>query len=164
MVLSIWRRLVVLLPLSLFLCALARPASPAEVAAFVSGGSPAEDWSRGLGGTFTIVLFNLVHGEGEVARQPGEADDTGLLTLSGKAYVGPSIGRFVPYAGFGAGIYHASLPGEGDDGTFASAFIGAKLKAPLGVFVRAEYQWLDMPTTASPRLEERLLVGVGIAF
>jgi len=158
------RRLLRGLTLVALLCLLARGASAAELTAFLSGGRPDAAWSHGWGGTFTITLLNLVHGEIEVAHQSGEAIDTSLLTGSAKAYLGPSLGRLVPYAGLGAGLYHETRPAGGDDGTLGSVFVGAKIKAPLGILLRAEYQWLDMPTTAPLRLEQRFFVGAGISF
>ena len=86
------------------LVASARAAAPAEVTAFISGASPGEAWGRGYGGVLTITLFNIVGGEIEGAWQGAELPSTSLFTLSAKAYIGPQIGRFVPYGGLGAGV------------------------------------------------------------
>ncbi len=158
------RRCIRTLPLAVLLCAGAGNASASELTAFISGGRPDAAWGGGYGGTLTITLLNLVHGEIELARQNGDAAGTSLTTGSAKAYLGPSLGRLVPYAGLGAGLYHEARPAGGDDGTLGSLFVGLKIKAPLGVLLRAEYQWLDMPTTAPVRLEQRFFVGAGISF
>jgi hypothetical protein len=148
-----------------FLCLLpARAASPAEISAFLTGGKPGETWKTGYGGMLTITLFNFVHGEVEGAYQGSELPGTSLFTASAKAYLGPSIGRFVPYAGLGAGVYLESLPIDDDQGTTGLVFVGAKLKFPFGLVLRAEYQWIDMPTPAAVQLDQRYFFAVGLGF
>lgn len=142
----------------------ARAASPAEISAFATGGKPGQTWKTGYGGMLTITLFNLVHGEVEGAYQSSELPDTSLLTAAAKAYLGPSIGRFVPYAGLGAGVYRESLPLDHDQGTTGLVFVGAKLKFPFGLVLRAEYQWIDMPTPAPVQLDQRYFFAVGLGF
>jgi len=146
------------------LVASARAAAPAEVTAFLSGASPGEAWSRGYGGVLTITLFNIVGGEIEGAWQGAELPSTSLFTLSAKAYVGPSIGRFVPYGGLGAGVYRESLPGSSDTGTLGLIFVGAKLKFPFGLVLRGEYQWVDLPLAAPVGLDRRYFFGLGLGF
>ena len=94
----------------------------------------------------TITLFNFVGGELEGAYQASELAETNVVSGAAKAYLGPSIGRFVPYAGLGAGAYRESLPGRSDQGTYGLVFVGAKLKFPFGLVVRGEYQWLTLPS------------------
>jgi hypothetical protein len=142
----------------------ARAASPAEISAFMTGAKPGEIWKTGYGGMLTITLFNLAHGEVEGAYQGSELPDTSLFTVSAKAYLGPSIGRFVPYAGIGAGVYLESLPIDDDQGTTGLLFAGAKLKFPFGLVLRAEYQWIDMPTPAPVQLDERYFFALGLGF
>jgi hypothetical protein len=141
-----------------------RSASPAELTVFVSSGLPTADWGRGYGGAFTITLFNLVHGEVEGARQASDLAGTSLLSLSAKAYAGPSIGRFVPYVGLGAGVYVEARPGGDDRGTHGVFFVGTKFKLPLGVLLRAEYDWVTLPAAAPVKLDGRLFIGVGIGL
>ena len=141
-----------------------RSASPAEISVFASGGTPTADWGRGYGGTFTITLFNLVHGELEGARQGSALADTSLLSLSAKAYVGPSVGRFVPFIGLGVGVYDERRPGAGDQGTLGLFFVGAKFKLPLGVVLRGEFDWITLPASAPVPLDGRFLIGVGIGL
>ncbi len=144
--------------------AASRSAAPAELSVFVSGGLPSADWGRGYGGVFTITLFNLVHGEVEGARQSSPLDGTSLLSLSAKAYVGPSVGRFVPFIGVGAGIYNEGRPAGDKQGTLGLFFVGTKFKLPLGVVVRGEFDWVTLPSDAPVSLNGRFLIGVGIGL
>ncbi len=146
------------------LFAAAGPVRPAEIGAFLSGADPGESWSIGWGGTLTITLFNLVGGELEGAWQPSELPSTSLLTLSAKAYVGPSFGRLVPYGGIGAGVYRESVLGDSDNGTLGLVFLGLKLKFPFGLVVRGEFQWVDLPTPAPVDLDHRYFIGLGLGF
>ena len=139
-------------------------ASAAEITAFATGGRPGELWTTGYGGMLTITLFNIVNGEIEGAHQGSELPGTSLSTLAAKAYVGPSIGRLVPYAGLGAGVYLESLPGDDDPGTTGLVFVGAKLKFPFGLVLRAEYQWVSMPDLAPVQLDHRYLFAAGLSF
>lgn len=144
--------------------ALARPAAPAEISGFVSGARPGEAWSRGYGGMLTISFFDLVHGEVEGAYQGSPLADTRLLTASGKAYLGPTLGRLVPYAGIGAGVYRESVASGSDNGTLGSVFVGMKVRFPIGLVLRAEYQWLDLPEPAPLQLDNRYFVAAGLRF
>jgi hypothetical protein len=151
--------------LLLLLCLLpARAASPAEISAFMTGGRPGEVWKTGYGGMLTITLFNFVGGELEGAYQGSQLAETSVVSGAAKAYLGPSIGRFVPYAGLGAGAYRESLPGRSDQGTYALVFVGAKLKFPFGLVIRGEYQWLDLPEEVLLPLDNRYLFAVGLSF
>lgn len=142
----------------------ARPASPAEVSVLLSGADPGEAWKTGYGGALTITLFNIVGGEIEGIWQGGELSDTSLFSLSAKAYLGPSFGRLVPYLGIGAGVYRQSVLAGSDTGTLGLVFAGARLKFPIGVVIRAEYQWVDLPLAAPVDLDHRYFVGLGLSF
>jgi hypothetical protein len=146
------------------LFAATRPATPAEIGAFLSGADPGESWSAGWGGTLTITLFNLVGGELEGAWQASELPSTSLFTLSAKAYIGPSFGRLVPYGGIGAGVYRESVLGDSDNGTLGLVFLGLKLKFPFGLVIRGEFQWVDLPTPAPVDLDHRYFIGLGLGF
>jgi hypothetical protein len=141
-----------------------RVASAAEVTAFFSGGSPGEAWTTGYGGMLTITLFNIVGGELEGGWQGGEAPSTSLFTLSAKAYVGPSLGRVVPYVGLGVGVYRESILDDSDTGTLGLVFAGVKLKFPIGLVIRGEYQWVDLPMAAPVPMDNRYLFGLGLGF
>jgi len=142
----------------------ARPVSAAELTVLLSGADPGESWGTGYGAALTITLFGFVGAEVEGIQQGSELADTGLFSLSGKAYVGPSIGGLVPYVGLGAGVYRQSLPGDSDTGTLGLVFVGAKLKFPFGLVVRGEYQWVDLPMATPVDLDHRYFVGVGLGF
>jgi hypothetical protein len=149
-----------MLAASLLLPATARSA---EIGIFLSGASPGDAWAGGFGGTLTITLFNVVGAEIEGAKQSGELDGA-LWTLQGKAYLAPSIGRLVPYVGVGAGVYLESRPGDDDQGTLGTVFAGAKLKFPIGLVVRAEYQWVSLPEAAPVPMDHRYYLGAGLGF
>ncbi len=155
----LWRVALVVLVLGA-----ARAASPAEISAFVVGASPSETWGTGYGGMLTITLFNIVNGEIEGAWQGGAAADTSVVTAAAKAYLGPSIGRLVPYLGLGAGGYRESLPTRTDSGSNGLLFAGVKLKFPFGLVVRGEYQWVHMPSNVSAPLDNRYFFAAGLSF
>ena len=158
------RRRLSIVALVVLALGVARAAAPAEISAFVTGGEPGEAWKQGYGGILTITLFNIVSGEIEGAWQGGEALDTSVGTLAAKAYVGPSIGRLVPYLGIGAGVYRESLPTKTDQGTSGLLFAGVKLKFPFGLVIRGEYQWVNMPDDVSVPLDNRYLFAAGLSF
>ena len=150
--------------LGLLLAAAATESRAAEITAFATGADPGATWKTGYGGMLTITLFNIVGGDLEGAYQGGELAETSIVSGAAKAYLGPSIGRFVPYAGLGAGAYRESLPGRSDQGTYALVFAGAKLKFPFGLVIRGEYQWLDLPDEVLLPLDNRYLFAVGLSF
>jgi hypothetical protein len=142
----------------------ARDAGAAEISVLVGSGSPSTAWGTLWGGMLTITLFNIVHGEVEGTWQGGAFESTSLYTASAKAYLGPSFGRLVPYAGIGAGVYHESLPIDDDQGTSGLFFAGVKLKFPMGLVLRGEYQWVDLPEAAPAQLDNRYFFAVGLSF
>jgi len=142
----------------------ARDARAAEISVLVGSGSPSAAWGTVWGGMLTITLFNIVHGEIEGARQSGAFEGTALYTAAAKAYLGPQFGRLVPYGGIGVGLYHESLPVDDDQGTSGLVFVGAKLKFPVGLVLRGEYQWVDLPDAAPVRLDHRYFIAVGLSF
>ena len=151
----------------LFLAFLAWPASSAtaaEVTLFVSGASPGLAWKGGVGGAFAITLFNLGGVEAEGAHQAGEVLDSGLVTVSGRVFIAPAFGRVVPYAGLSVGAYRATLGSEDDWGTLSGVFVGAKLKLPVGLVLRAEYQRTHFPADALIPMDARFSAGVGLSF
>jgi opacity protein-like surface antigen len=142
----------------------APPARAAEISVLVGAGNPDTAWGTLWGGMLTITLFGIVHGEVEGARQSGDLEGNSLYTAAAKAYLGPTFGRFVPYGGIGAGVYHQSQPIDDDQGTTGLLFLGAKLKFPMGLVLRAEYQWVDLPDAAPVPLDNRYFFAVGLSF
>jgi len=140
------------------------PTRAAEISVLVGGASPGTTWGTCWGGMLTITLFNIVSGEIEGAWQGGELEGYSFYTGSAKAYLGPQFGRIVPYAGIGAGLYHQSLPGDDDQGTTGLVFVGAKLKFPMGLVLRGEYQWMSLPDAAPLKLDNRYFIAVGLSF
>jgi len=143
---------------------LPRPSSAAELAVFVSGARPGSEWGRGVGGSFTFTVLNLVGLELEGARQGGDVADSSMVSVSGRAFLAPTIGRLVPYGGVSVGAYRQKRGALDDWGTLEGAFLGAKLKLPLGVIVKAEYQRLVLPSAALIPMDARYYGGVGISF
>lgn len=150
--------------LGAILAADAPRASAAELTLFVSGATPSLAWTGGVGGAFAITLFNIGGVEVEGAHQGGEVLDSGLLTLSGRVFIAPPIGRFVPYAGLSAGAYRATLGSEDDWGTTSGVFVGVKLKLALGLSVRGEYQWTHFPEGALVPMDARYSAGLSLSF
>ena len=142
----------------------ARSALPAELTAYISGGSPTGSWGGGYGGIFSITLFNLVHGDAEVGYQVGDDSELGVLLVAAKASVGPQLGRVVPYAGLGVGYYAQGKPDEDTAGSISEFFIGAKLKLPLGLLLRGEMQWISLSSDPAVPLDGRFFLGAGISF
>jgi hypothetical protein len=150
--------------LALVLAATAAESRAAEITAFAVGADPGANWKTGYGGMLTITLFNIVGGELEGAYQGSDFAETSVVSGAAKAYIGPSIGRFVPYAGLGVGAYRESLPSKSDQGTYGMVFAGAKLKFPFGLVIRGEYQWLDLPDDVLLKLDNRYLLALGLSF
>ena len=150
------------------LCLVLAPAGAAraaEISVLVGSGSPSETWGTAWGGMLTISLFNIVYGEIEGAHQGSDfVDGPSIYSGTAKAYLGPSIGRLVPYGGIGAGVYHESLPGKSDEGTIGLVFAGAKLKFPFGLVLRGEYQWVNLPDGVLVKLDHRYFVAAGLSF
>jgi hypothetical protein len=155
-------------PAALLLAALtlvpAPPARGAEISLLVGAGNPDTAWGTLWGGMLTITLFSFVHGEVEGTWQGGDLEGTSLYSAAAKAYLGPTFGRFVPYGGIGAGVYHESLSIDDDQGTTGLVFVGAKLKFPMGLVLRGEYQWVDLPDAAPVQLDNRYFFAIGLSF
>jgi hypothetical protein len=158
------RGALVALALLALLALAPRPLRAAEASAFLSGAEPGELWGAGFGGTLGIVLFNLIGLEAEGAWQGGQTGASDMWTLTGRAYVGPTFKRFVPYVGLSTGLYRQSLRGSSDTGAARGIFAGAKFRLPLAFFVKAEYQFLGLPDDSIVKAERRYLLGAGIAF
>jgi hypothetical protein len=141
-----------------------RASTALEATLFVSGASPSELWSGGVGGALSLGLFDVAGVEVEGAHQSLEGGGAGILTLSGRAFLAPSIGRLVPYVGLSAGVRRETAISESDWGTTTGVFVGAKLKLPLGLRLRAEYQWVHLPQEVLIPMDGRYYGGIGLAF
>jgi hypothetical protein len=141
-----------------------KPGSAAELAVFASGATPGPNWNGGFGVSLTITLLNLVGVELEGARQGGAIMGSEMLSASGRAFLAPPFGRFVPYGGFAAGAYKQSLGSQDQWGTVTGAFVGARIKLPLGLLIKGEYEWVHVPTDALIPIDGRFYGGVGISF
>jgi hypothetical protein len=139
------------------------PAAAAEIGVFVSGAEPGSFWGTGYGAFVGISLFNVLGLELEGARQGGDVPDSSMLSLSGRAYLAPSIGRLAPYAGLSIGEYRQTLGSADEWGRRSSVFVGAKLKFPL-IVLRAEYEWVDVSREALIPFDNRFYGGFGISF
>jgi hypothetical protein len=160
------RRVVpVVVLLVVALLAPAAPARAAEIAVQVGTASPTANWGTSWGGMLTISIFNFVYGEieGAYIGADGQTGPT-FYTGAAKAYLGPTLGRLVPYGGIGAGVYHESLPVGSDEGTTGLVFVGLKLKFPMGLVLRGEYQWVSLPDAAPVKLEHRYFFAAGLSF
>ena len=160
-----WRALgkTALLGLAL-LASGARSAPAAELSAFISGANPNEVWGTGLGGGFGITLFNIVGLEFEGSWQGGQTAASEMWSGSGRVYVGPTFQRFVPYLGISTGLYRQSLRSTSDTGSMRGVFAGLKLKLPMGVILKAEYQRITLPDDALVPMDSKYLVGAGLSF
>jgi hypothetical protein len=139
-------------------------AEAADIGVFVSGADPSAFWGHGFGGYLGISLFNVVGLEIEGAKQNGEVTDSSMLSLSGRAFLAPSFGRLVPYGGLSIGGFRESLGNQDDWKRRSSVFVGAKLKFPLGLTFRAEYEWVDVANDALIPMDHRYYGGVGFSF
>jgi hypothetical protein len=139
-------------------------AHAAELSAFVSGANPSELWGNGFGGGLGITLFNIVGLEFEGAWQGGQTAASDMWSGSGRVYVGPTFQRFVPYLGLSTGIYRQSLNSTSNTGSLRGVFFGLKLKLPVGVVLKAEYQRIHLPDDALIPMDNKYLIGAGLTF
>ena len=105
-----------------------------------------------------------MHGEVEGAYRARRRDGTEPLHGGRQGLPRPDVRRFVPYGGIGAGVYHENTAGRRRRGHDRAVFVGLKLKFPMGLVLRGEYQWLDMPDAAPVKLDNRYFFGVGLSF
>lgn len=139
------------------------PAGAAELTGFLAVARPGENWAGGAGAAFGIGFLQVLHFEAEVARMPGELEEQSQWSGVGSAFVAPSIGRLVPYAGLGVGVYRQKDRGLSDTGVVRNLVLGVKLKAALLV-VKGEYRRISLPDDALIDMDHRFSVGAGISF
>ncbi len=153
-----------LLLLTLPLASLAPPARALEAVIFLSEASPEIRWSRGYGATVGFGFLKLAAFEAEVARQPGEALDSGMTSLTGAALFAPSFGAFVPFIGLGVGFQRQNVGSASDYGTHSAFIVGAKLKLAGILVLRAEWRKLGLAGTPLIPFDDRFSGGVGVSF
>jgi hypothetical protein len=156
-------RSVCLAPLVTALLAAAVPTSAAELGGFISAASPSESFKRGGGAYLSTTWFRLVNLEAELARQPHEIADGGLLSFTGGALLAPRVGVLRPYAGVGVGLFRQTAGSRSDTGTLSAFMLGAKLEVGL-LLVRGEYRRLDLSGDPLVPIDRRLSFGLGLAF
>src|SRR5271169_3196597 len=154
----------ILLGVTLVLAALAPSAGAVEATVFLSRATPSDTWGSGGGGALSITLFELGGVEVEGARQSLKSGEGNIVSLSGRDFVAPSFGKFVPYGGLSMGVRRETLRSQDDWGTMSGVFVGLKLKLPLGLRARVEYQWVHLPSDALVPMDSRYYGGVGLGF
>jgi hypothetical protein len=87
-----------------------------------------------------------------------------MLTGSGRAFLAPPIGRFVPYGGLSVGVYRQTLGSQDQNGTMTGAFLGLRIRLPAGLLIKGEYEWVHLPDDALIPMDHRYYGGVGIRF
>lgn len=152
------------LVLALLLGGLPPPARALEAVVFLSGASPEVRWSRGYGAAVGFGLLKLAAFEAEVARQPGSAPDSGMISLTGAALLAPSFGSFVPFIGLGAGFQRQNTARASDYGTHSAFIVGAKLKLAGILVLRVEWRKLGLAGTPLIPFDDRFSGGVGASF
>ena len=150
--------------LTLLALVLAPAASPAEVTAFISGASPGTVWTTGYGGTFSTGWFRVIALEAEVARQPGTNLDTAMTAFSASALLAPQIGRFIPYAGVGTGVYRQSVGADTEWGVLKAQIVGAKVRFGGFFVLRGEYRAMKLASSAPLPLNHRISAAAGLSF
>jgi hypothetical protein len=140
-----------------------RPARALEVTVFLSDARPSV-WGTGIGGTLATSWFKIVSLEGEIARQPGEPADSSMTSLMASALLAPSIGPFVPFGGFGVGVFRQSRGLLTDNGTLKVFVLGLKLKLGGLVVIRAEYRAIDLSGEPLLGMDQRYSAGIGLSF
>ncbi len=156
------KRSIPFLVIAVFL--LAPSAAGGELTAFVAIAKPDEVWAGGVGGAFSLSFFSIVHFEGELARLPGEVEDASLYSLTGSALVAPPLGKLVPYAGLGVGVFRQELVAASDTGTLHALIAGLKLKLGPIFIVKGEYRRIDLSGDPLLEIDHRFSVGAGLSF
>jgi len=137
------------------------PPAQAEISAFFSRASPAENWKTGLGAALGSTWFRLLILEAEVARQPADlGTDDGMTSFTASALVSLPTGQLRPYGGLGVGLFRQSVASNSDTGTLKAFVVGLKLRFEL-ISLKAEYRRLTLSGTPLLPLTHRVSVGLG---
>jgi hypothetical protein len=155
------------LPLAVLVSCLAPPgtARAGDIVVFVSDPSPGELWERGYGAALSFSFFKLVTFEGEAARMPAIGVDRDMTSFTGSALFSPPIGKLVPYAGVGVGVYRQAVGGDDSDtGTLGVLVAGLKITLGGLVVIKGEYREFELPDEAPLLADSRFSIGAGISF
>jgi hypothetical protein len=140
-------------------------AQAVELTGFLSLATPGDKWAGGGGGTFAIGFFHVASFEVEGAYMPGESTGVKMRSLTGSAFLAPSLGKLVPYVGLGVGVARQeNASRETDDFAIHTFALGAKYHiAPL-ILIKAEYRKISLPDDAVIPFDNRYSLGAGISF
>lgn len=147
------------------LCLLAPGAAQGgDIVAFLSDARPGEVWERGYGAALSFSFFRVATLESEVARMPAIGEGREMTSFTTSALLSPPIGKLVPYAGLGVGLYRQTAEDTSDTGALRVLVAGLKLSLGGLVVVKAEYRDFQMPDDALLFVDSRLSIGAGISF
>lgn len=147
------------------LCLLAPGAARGgDIVAFLSDARPGELWERGYGAALSFSFFRVATFESEAARMPAIGEGREMTSFTGSALLSPPIGKLVPYAGLGVGLYRQTAEDTSNTGTLRVLVAGLKLSLGGLVVVKAEYRDFQLPDDALLFVDSRLSIGAGITF
>ncbi len=144
-----------------------RVGGAAELTAFVSIGTPSQDWGGGFGGSLATNWFEVLSFEGEAALLRGDTSGSSpelkMASFTASALVAPPIGMLTPYGGVGFGLFRQSDPTRSDTGKLRCFILGAKLN--LGpVLLRADYRSINLSGEPLLPAGSRYYLGAAIRF
>lgn len=87
-----------------------------------------------------------------------------MTAFTGSALLAPPIGKFVPYAGVGIGLFRQSTATKSDLGILRVAVLGVKAAIKNVIVVRADYRWMSLSGDPLLAMDARLSVGAGLRF
>jgi hypothetical protein len=146
------------------LLGLPSPARAGDIVAFVSDARPEELWEHGYGAALSFSFFRVATFEGEAARMPAIGDGREMTSFTGSALLSPPIGKLVPYAGLGVGLYRQTASDTSDTDTLRVLVVGLKVGLGGLVVLKAEYRDFELPDDALLLVDKRFSIGAGISF
>jgi hypothetical protein len=135
-----------------------------DIVAFLSDARPGALWEQGYGAALSFSFFRVATFESEAARMPAIGEGRDMTSFTGSALLSPPIGKLVPYAGLGVGLYRQTADETSNTGTLRVLVAGLKLSLGGLVVVKAEYRDFQMPDDALLFVDSRLSIGAGISF
>lgn len=156
-----WRRhaLVVLLA-----AGVAPAAQAGDVTLFAARASPSDNWGTAYGAALSTTWFHVINLEAEAARHPGTLPEEIMTAFTGSAFVAPPIGKLVPYAGVGIGLFRQSTGTKSDLGILRVTVLGVKGVIKNLIVIRADYRWMSLSGEPLLAMDARLSVGAGLRF